>query len=275
MEKETRERRSKKRKKRSNLVTNLILVIAICVFAYSAYNLWLIYSEYNEGTDEYKDIYQQVISIEISETSKGKETSEEAEKAVFKVDFDKLKSINSDVIGWIRFENPKQISYPIVYGVDNEKYLKITFEGKKNSAGSIFTDMINGTDFNDSNTFIYGHNMKNSSMFAMLRKYKNADFYKENPYFYIYTPDGREMKYQIFAVSIVDDPSESYTKQYVDEAAFAAYLKHVQSVSLYKTGVEVNAASKIVSLSTCTNVTDSQRLLVQAVQVGAELTEEQ
>ncbi len=273
-EKQNEENRSSK-KKRSNIISNIILLAAVCVFLYAGYNLWQIFSEYNKGTSEYDAIFDQAITLEVPDVTDGAEEEEEAEKEIFKVDFDKLKSINSDVIGWIRFENPEQINYPVVYGVDNEKYLKKTFEGKTNAAGAIFTDMINEKDFNDQNTFIYGHNMKNGSMFAMLRKYKSVDFYKENPYFYIYTPDGREMKYQIFSVAIVEDPSESYTKQYTSDAAFENYLKYIKSVSLYDTGVAVESTSRIVSLSTCTNVTDSQRLLVHAVRISVESTDEQ
>jgi sortase B len=110
--------------------------------------------------------------------------------------------------------------------------------------------------------------MKNGSMFGQLRKYKNKSFYEENPYFYIYTPDGKELKYQVFAVGIVEDTAESYRKTYVDDADYVKYLEHLKKVSQYDTGVEVDAGSKLVSLSTCTNVTDTQRLIVHGVRIS-------
>lgn len=260
--------RRKKMTKRS-IISNVILVIAIAVFAFSGYKLFTILSEYNKGDSEYKEIANSVIAIE---TIEGEETGET--KEVFKVDFATLQSMNSDVAAWIRFEQPEKISYPVVKGKDNDKYLKTTVEGKTNSSGSIFMDANNAADFSDKNTFIYGHNMKNGSMFGQLRKYKTADFCKENPYFYIYTPDGKEVKYQIFAVCIVEDTSESYQKVYANDEAYLNYLKYIQSIARYDVDVELTAQSQIVSLSTCTNVTETQRLLVHGVKISETVVQE-
>ena len=242
-------------------ISNVVLVIAIGVFCYSGYQLFQIFGEYNKGTSEYEALKESVIQITIPEATE----KEEEEKEVFQVDFGLLEQINKQVVGWIRFEEPEQISYPIVQAKDNEKYLHTTFEGKQNSSGAIFVDMSNARDFTDRNTFIYGHNMKNGSMFAKLREYRSAEFYKANPYFYIYTPDGRELTYEIFSVSIVEDSSESYRKWYDSDEDFQSYIKYIRSVARYQTNVEVTAQSKIVSLSTCTNVSDTERLLVHAV----------
>ena len=270
MEQQVKERRQPKRK--TNVISNIILVFAVDIFLFSAYKLYTIYCEYNKGDKEYQSIIEDVVSAE-----EPKETEEEdsEEKTVFRVDFDKLLSVNKEVVGWIRFENPSKISYPIVQAEDNDKYLTHTVEGKKNSSGSIFMDANNTADFSDRNTFIYGHNMKNGSMFGQLRKYKSYDFYKENPYFYIYTPSGEEIKYQIYAVSIVEDTSESYNKYYTNDDEYLNYLEYIKSTSRYDTGVEVTAQSQLVSLSTCTNVTETQRLLVHGVRVAEPVAEGQ
>ena len=259
-----RKRRRKRQGKQGNLVSNIILVLAIAVFLFSGYKLYTIFSEYNKGDEEYESIMDEVITIDIPEK---KEEGKTQEKKIFQVDFEKLQSINKEIVGWIRFDNPEKISYPIVQGKDNDKYLKKTVEGKTNGAGSIFMDAYNKADFSDKNTFIYGHNMKNGSMFGQLRKYKSFDFYKENPYFYIYTPDGKEAKYQVYAVCIVEDTSESYNKFYENDDAYLKYLQYIKSISRYDTGVEVTAQTQLVSLSTCTNVTETQRLLVHGVKV--------
>lgn len=262
---EKRRQHKGKRRKKANLVSNMILVFAIIVFLFSGYKLYTIILEYNEGDSEYESILDEVITIEPSEK---KEESKAEGAKVFKVDFEKLQSINKDVVGWIRFDNPEKISYPIVRGKDNDKYLKKTVEGKKNAAGSIFMDANNAADFTDKNTFIYGHNMKNGSMFGQLRKYKSVDFYKKNPYFYIYTPDGKEVKYQVYAVCIVEDTSETYKKFYTDAKDYLTYLKYIKKISRYDTGVKVTEKSQLVSLSTCTNVSETQRLVVHGVKVG-------
>ena len=272
----------KKAKRKKHIVSNIALVIAATVFLYSAYQLVTIFMEYNKGEQEYKEILDEVIT-EVPETDNQESqqpqvTPEEPEKRtehkVLKVDFKKLQSTNPDTVAWISFDEPAKINYPVVRANDNDKYLKSTFEGKKNASGAIFMDAVNSGDFSNTNTFIYGHNMKNGSMFGQLRKYKNEAFYREYPFFYIYMPDGREVKYQIFAVGIVEDASESYRKHYMDDADYLKYLQYIQSISKYKTGVEVTAESDIVSLSTCTNVTETQRLLVHGVKISEKMVGE-
>lgn len=275
MTEENKKKRTKhhrgRRKKQTpgSILSNIVLVVAIGVFLFSGYKLLGIFGEYNEGDSEYKDIQKKVINrVEPNVVD-----DPEAE-VQFVVDFETLKAMNSEVVAWIRFDEPEVISYPVVKGTDNDKYLHTTFEGKKNSAGTLFVDMDNAGDFSDRNTFIYGHNMKNGSMFGQLRKYKSKDFCTENPYFYIYTPDGKEAKYQVFVVSVVKDTSDSYTKWYNSDEDFENYLSQIKSGALYKTGIEVNAQSKIVSLSTCTNVSDDERLLVHGVLVEEKMIEE-
>ena len=250
----------KNEKKAGRLFSNIILILALGIFAFSGYKLYEIYAEYNKGVTEYDNIQDIVIQKEEPETA------EEAPK--FTVDFNALKAINGDTVAWIRFDEPAQISYPVVKGLDNSKYLKTTFEGNRNAAGTIFMDVDNAGDFTDRNTFIYGHNMKNGSMFAQLRKYKTKEFCDQNPFFYIYTPDGEETVYQIFAVSIVKDTSRSYQKYYANDTDFADYIAYVRQGTLYTTNVEVAGDDQIVSLSTCTNVRQDERILVQGVKVS-------
>ena len=251
----------RKKKGGSNIVSNIILVIAIVVFAVSAYKLYGIFSEYNKGDEEYQKIQDLVIN-----TEKKDDTKEET----FSVDFEKLLEMNSDVVGWIRFDEPSEINYPVVQGRDNEEYLKRTFEASTNKLGTLFVDVNNPGDFSGRNTFIYGHNMKNGSMFAQLLKYKDDSFYKEHPYFYIYTPDGKVRTYEIFSAGVVKDTSDSYIMDYADDAAFQTYIDYIKQQSAYPTSTEVTTASKIVSLSTCTNVRDDERFLVHGVMIKEE-----
>lgn len=251
----------RKKKGGSNIVSNIILVIAIVVFAVSAYKLYGIFSEYNKGDKEYQKIQDLVINTERKDDTK---------EETFSVDFEKLLEMNSDVVGWIRFDEPSEINYPVVQGRDNEEYLKRTFEANTNKLGTLFVDVNNPGDFSGRNTFIYGHNMKNGSMFAQLLKYKDDSFYKEHPYFYIYTPDGKVRTYEIFSAGVVKDTSDSYIMDYADDAAFQTYIDYIKQQSAYPTSAEVTTASKIVSLSTCTNVRDDERFLVHGVMIKEE-----
>ena len=102
-------------------------------------------------------------------------------------------------------------------------------------------------------------------MFSQLLEYKSKDFYDENPYFYIYTPDGKVRTYQIFSAGVVADDLDNYQLEFESDEAFEAFLKKCEKHSLYDTGVDLNADSRIVSLSTCTNVSEDERFLVQGV----------
>lgn len=252
-----RGRRSKKKK--GSILSTIILLVALAVFLVSGYQLYKIYSEYNRGSSE----YDKVKDLAIKENKEDKEN-----KGAFTVDFDALAKINSDIAGWIRFDQPEEINYPVVQGKDNQEYLRRTFEANDNKLGTLFIDAGNQKDFSDRNTIIYGHNMKNGSMFAKLMNYKEESYYKENPYFYMYTPDGKESKYQIFSAGIIKDTAENYKKEFATEEEYETYLKLCKSTSGYDTGVEVTKDSKIISLSTCTNVKDDERFLVQGVKIS-------
>ena len=110
-------------------------------------------------------------------------------------------------------------------------------------------------------------------MFSKLEEYAEESFCKEYPYFYIYTPDGKTRTYQVFSAGVVKDTAENYNMTYATEEDYVKYLEVCQESSNYKVDVELNAQSKIVSLSTCTNVNDDERFLVQGVlveEVGGE-----
>ena len=203
------------------------------------------------------------------------EESKDSGKYHFQVDFDRLKEINPDTIAWIRFEEPSAISYPVVQGTDNSKYLKATFRANDNKLGAIFADYESAPDFTDRNTFIYGHNLKvGGEMFSQLLEYQSEDFYKAHPYFYIYTPDGKTRTYQIFSAGVVKDTADNYQKEFASDEEFLQYLQLAKSSSAYNTGVEVTKDSLLVSLSTCTNVREDERFLVQGVLIKEETAEE-
>lgn len=171
---------------------------------------------------------------------------------------------NPDTVAWLRFDQPSIISYPVVKSADNNEYLTKTFSANDNKLGAIFMDMRNQNDFSDRNTFIYGHNMKvGGEMFSQLNEYASEDFYKAHPYFYIYTPDGKTRTYEVFSARVVKDSAEVYNLNITTDEEFEAYLAECKSTSNYVTSPGVDRNSKIVSLSTCTNVNEDERFLLQ------------
>ena len=193
----------------------------------------------------------------------------------FRVDFDELLRINPDTIGWIRFyPEPSIISYPIVQGEDNEEYLHKTFSANENTLGAIFLNVDNNADFSDKNSIIYGHRMKDGSMFRHLQDYEEKSFWQENPYFYIYTLDGRMLTYHIYSVGQVEDTSDTYLTSFASDEDYQAFLDLTKQTALYDTGVEVTTEDTIVTLSTCTSASDNHRFVVRGVKEEERVLED-
>ena len=245
----------KKKKKKAGIFSTIILVVALAVFCFSAFQLFKILKGYHDGRSEYDKVRKLAV-----EEKKGDGEDQ------FSVNFDELMKMNPDTIGWIRFHpEPSQISYPIVKGKDNSEYLKKTFSANENTLGAIFLNVDNNADFMDKNTIIYGHRMKDGSMFRHLQDYEEKSFWESNPYFYIYTPDGRVITYHIYSAGQVEDTSDTYLTSFESEEAYQSFLNMTKEASLYDTGVELNAQSAIVTLSTCTSASDNHRFVVRGV----------
>ena len=157
------------------------ILLAIGALAFSAWKLRGIYGEYQEGEDTYEELSA---FVEEPEDTPEDETDEpEAEPSGYlQIDFAGLQAVNPDVIAWIDIPG-LSVSYPVVQRNDNAYYLHHLITGEYNSSGSIFADCHNQPDFTDQNTIIYGHNMKNGSMFGTLSHYQDQALWEENPIF--------------------------------------------------------------------------------------------
>ena len=173
---------------------------------------------------------------------------------------------NADIYAWIYIPGTK-VDYPVLqHPTELSYYLDYNLDGSKGLPGCIYTQNLNKKDFMDPNTVIYGHNLKvGGEMFSQLKEYEEESFYKEHPNFYIYTPDGKTRTYTVFSAAVVKDTADQYNLTYATDEAFESYLKMCKEDSAYDTGTEVNAQSQIVSLSTCTNVREDERFLLQGV----------
>lgn len=289
--------RRKKGSAVGSFITTLLLVIAIGVFCYAAYTLYGYYREYKKGTDEYGNLNDQYVSIrdEGNETSGGDGDSEaqvltsvpaledpdtvkqKVDKAakdtatengeektlpvlVNPIQFDELNAINEEIIGWIRI-GALDISYPVAQAEDNDYYLHRTFERVDNFAGCIFLNCDNTRYFTDQNSIIYGHNMKNGSMFGSLSKFEEQETYDKCPYFWIFTPEFL-YQYRIFSCSVVSKIGDPYRTRFTTEE-FQNFIDTCVANSMVQAdGVEVTTDDRIVTLSTCTG-DDSTRLILQ------------
>ena len=172
-------------------------------------------------------------------------------KNMIDVDFSNLTKINSDVAGWIYVEGT-DISYPIMYSGDDETYLRTTINKEHATAGSIFLEGYNLPDFSDSHSIVYGHNMRNLSMFGSLKLYKeNEDYYDSHRYFQIITPTAK-MRFEIFSYFDTEPASWVYTVPYYDNQEFSDYINELLSHSYIKLdNYDIDSSDKVVTLSTC------------------------
>lgn len=193
------------------------------------------------------------------------------------IDFDKLKAENKDVYAWITIPDTN-IDYPIVQSSgdkDDLFYLDHNINGDYEFAGMIFSERKNSRNFSDPVTVLYGHNMKNGSMFHDLHKFEETSFFEQNDTIYIYCP-GRIYTYTIVSAYVYDDRHILNTYNFSEKENFKEYIDSITNphsyVSNVRKDVEVSVDDHILTLSTCTS-NDSQRYLVQGVLTDETITE--
>jgi len=194
------------------------ILLGVLVAVLLAAGIWIfqIVSEYQRADQEYEELTEYIRETDEEDTpqddktenEEDEETEESGSAEDFTVDFDALKQINADIVAWIRI--PGVLDYPVVQGTDNSYYLHHTFRREYNIAGSIFLDARNTTDFSDSKNIIYGHNMRDGSMFHVLRKFQDLDFYQATREIWLYLSDGSVQVYEIVGCEEVKAAGKSY-----------------------------------------------------------------
>lgn len=173
------------------------------------------------------------------------------------VTFASLKESNKDFKAWIAVPGAK-ISLPVVQTTNNSKYLNTGFNGKYLSGGTAFIDCLNKAPFSDMNTVIYGHNMRDGSMFGSIKNYKNIDTFKKNPLIYVYTENENYVYkiYSVFLTSAVKSDDNGYVFPYnfinlSSSDNFVSFMEELKLRSYYNTGVDYQVGDKLITLSTC------------------------
>ncbi len=177
-----------------------------------------------------------------------------------------------DIFAWIQYPEA-EIDYPVVQRFGNDDfYLRRDLDGKYSTGGSLFSEYrYNGIDFEDPVTIIYGHNMRNGTMFGKLQKTASSANLEEGVYFTIYQ-EGRRLTYRIFAAVPFDKAHVLYYNNFRQERDFNRFFEEVFSIrslaaNLDKTCIPVFGQDKVVILSTCLQGNKSQRFLVMGLEV--------
>lgn len=269
-----KKKKKRKNKKQFNSPTLLILLL-LAVFLFSAWQLAGIGLEYYQGKKIYQNLENAVLESSVASVDSVSAGSDSADRdytgyqnsfedfpsnAFLKVDFPSLLEQNPDTVGWIFLEDTR-ISYPIVQAEDNEWYMTHLFDGTVNKSGSIFLDYRNLDDFSDRHSIIYGHRMKNGTMFAGLRYFDSQDYYDAHPLFLLMTPD-QNYVVEIFSAYIASVNDDSWKLSFENEDEYADWLKWLEQSSCIDADFTPTIQDRIVTFSTCTGTSYDVRLVV-------------
>ena len=231
-----------KKKRILNIAIYLILfLILIC----SGFKLYFWYKD-KKNNDETTEQLKNNVKLE-----KIKKDNSNNEKYI--VDFKKLKSENSDVVAYIKVNNTN-IEYPIVKTSNNNFYLNHSFDKSKNSRGWIFADYKNKFDNTDKNIVIYGHNMRDESMFGSLKNILNEEWYNnaENKNITFLTEKGNYI-YKVFSIYKIESEDYYIKTNFKNDEDYEKFLNTIKNRSIKNFDINLNINDKIITLSTCAN----------------------
>ncbi|MBR2705641.1 MAG: class B sortase [Mogibacterium sp.] len=223
---------------------NVIMVCLAAIVVISGWKIYTIMRGYHEGQEVYKKISEQTA----------------AQGFTGDIDWDKLRKINPEVVGWLYYEDTV-IDYPVVKGQDNDRYLYTMFDGSVGGFGTLFADAATEAPFRQFNTIVYGHHMRDGSMFAPLKRLKDSSYAGEHPQLELITPEG---KFHLLIWAFLNQPADSqiYMTNIHDKEERAAYLELIRDLADYTTDVEVSVEDRLVILSTCAYEYQDARYMV-------------
>lgn len=249
------------------ILYDIVIIALIGVLCYSGWHLFQIYQSYHKGTSTYEKIRDEAVTPDDSAQA-DTEGSAAPTKVPITVDWEKLRAVNSQVVGYI-YDEGTQINYPVLQGDDNDQYLHHLMDGTYNSSGSIFMDSSARPDLSDFRTLIYGHHMKNGSMFAALHQYRDQDFYEKHPYMWYLTPSGN-YRLDLLAGYVIDPDDRIYQQDFQNQGELDKFLESAKSKSDF-TPLDSHTDSTVrhvIVLSTCSYEYNDARYIVVCVPVA-------
>lgn len=237
------------KKKRAPIGIYMLLFILLCLFVFVLVHIGKVLQTYQKQDAVYKGYQEQIVWSD-------------TEKRV--VSMDTLKKVSPSSVSWIYIPGTR-VDYPMVQGKDNFEFLKKDAYGNVSDAGAIFLNSFNNPDMTDPKSIIFGHNMKNGSMFHDIRSYAKDDFAKEHPELFLYMQDGSTRIYQFvctFETTAQDDAVYTCNvTQSVQEAIAPLLLK---ASNIYEQPNDM----PFILLSTC--IKDDRRCICLFQQTGTE-----
>jgi len=241
-----------KKKDKKVIVLSILRIMFLIILIISVANILKWYTDNRKN----KALEQKLSEAIIIENTKEQEI-------IYKIDFEKLKNINNQVIGWIKVEGT-DIEYTIVKGNDNSYYLNHNFEKEYNNAGWIFADYRNKFDGTDKNMIIYGHNRRDNSMFGTLKNVLEEEWYNNrNNHIITLVTENKTYKYQVFSVYEIEN-EEYYINTEFENNEFKEFIDILKARSIKDFNVEITEQNNILTLSTCGD-NNKYRVVLHAV----------
>ncbi len=233
---------------------------------FSGYKVICVLGEYQQADSLYETVqqeYVEVVPTTTKSTSTGEQQEEEIEPpslAPIRVDFPGLISQNEDVVGWLYCPDTV-VNYPVVQGEDNDTYLHADLSGEYLRSGTLFVNSTNDPQpMVDKNYIVYGHSMKNGSMFGVLLKYKKQSFFDQHPVWYYLTPNG-DYRIELIAGAVVRTHRDIYTAT-LNGVVMTKELGVLQELSTFRSEVPYTEEDAFITLSTCSYEFSDARYVV-------------
>lgn len=243
-----------------NIILVAIIIVCLSIIGYKYYN----YNKDDKLNSEIQDLQPVINEASDSDNnSSGENDGQDQSKDgdyVNSANEEELKSINSDYKMWIQIENTN-INYPVVQGSDNDYYLKHNFRKESNISGTVFVESANDID-NDKNIILYGHNMRNGTMFNNITNYKEESFFNEDNKISIIM-NNTLYEYEVFSVYVKNVSEVNLAIGFANEDEFINYAYNEAEESLYKKDVDFSAEDNLITLVTCSyEFTDARTIVV-------------
>lgn len=247
-------KQTKDRKNQLKKYGIILLTFLLCTaIFFSSFKICKIFSDYKAADvvamelEEYKPFIYPSISSETDQP--------QIETSNFKT----LVAEYPDVVGWLTIDDTS-IDYVFAQGISNDTYLRSTLDKKYLISGTLFLDYRSAQDFSNFNSIIYGHLMKNGTMFADVEKFQNQEYFNVHKTGTVYTVD-TVYTLEIFAYLVVDSTNSTIYDTDITSGSFISYVQ--QNATQYRT-VEIDDTSRVVTLSTCSNVSGNMRSVLVA-----------
>lgn len=254
---------------RKKIVLTILILIFLFTAAFAGIQVIREYCESKESADVYTDLEKFVdipevpVETEINQTDPSESGETQAPNNDPTIDFDALLSINPDCVGWIHIPDTG-ISYPVVQASDNSHYLKHLFNGEWNISGSIFLDCRVDASLSDRHSIIYGHHMKNGTMFSGLTKYKEQQYYEEHPTGLFITPECT-YKIEFFAGYVAGVDEDAWKVGFQSDEDFEAWIEETKRKSWIESPLSPAVTDRVLTLSTCSYEFDNARFVLLGI----------